>query len=475
MLDSIVSTIKSIAPAVDFYSIRAVDENQQWISVRQHILQPLGNIFNRGVNITVCDRGGLGYAATCDLSASGLKQALYRARNWAHETANLSLFSAECVFKPQHHSKSSSFVEQPWASIELDAKLDRLQQISQQLKNHDQIIDWWATLDFRHYECIFATPDAQITQSFSTLTPYMGSVANQGTETQQRTFGVECSGQSGLELLARIEFADQAERISDQALALLAASDCPCDRLDLLLVPNQMILQIHESIGHPLELDRILGDERNYAGTSFVTLDMFGKYRYGSDILNVTFDPEHTKQIASYTFDDEGSAAERRHLIKNGILLRPLGGYSSQQRAGIQGVACSRSSGWNRPPIDRMANINLEPGDTSLESMIALVEHGILMDTNKSWSIDDSRNKFQFGCEIGRRIENGEVKEIVKNPNYRGISSEFWRNLTAVGDRNTCEVLSVPTCGKGEPNQAIQVGHASPACLFRNVDVFGGG
>ncbi len=475
MLDSIVSTIKSIAPAVDFYSIRAIDENQQRISVRQHVLQPLSNTYNRGVHITVCDRGGLGYAATCDLSTSGLKQALHSARNWAYEAAHLGLFPVEYVFRPEHHSKSASIIKQPWCSVRLDAKLDQLQQISQRLKNHDQIIDWWASLDYRQCDSVFATPDAQITQSYSALTPFMGSVANQGSETQQRTFGVECSAQSGLELLALLEFADQAERISDQALALLAASDCPTDRLDLLLAPNQMILQIHESIGHPLELDRILGDERNYAGTSFITLDMFGKYRYGSDILNVTFDPERTEQIASYTFDDEGSATERQHLIKNGILLRPLGGYSSQRRAGIEGVACSRSSGWNRPPIDRMGNINLEPGNTPLKSMIASVEHGILMDTNKSWSIDDSRNKFQFGCEIGTRIENGEVKEIVKNPNYRGISSKFWRSLSAVGDRDTYQVLSVPACGKGEPNQAIQVGHASPACLFRDVDVFGGG
>lgn len=475
MLDSIVSRIRSIAPAVDFYSVRAVDEKQQRICVRQHIVQPLGNTYNRGVHITIHDSGGLGYAATCDLSTGGLKHALRRATTWAHRTAHLSLFSGDCIQKPGHHNTFASVIEQPWDSVGLDAKLDQLQQVSQRLKNHDQIIDWWASLNHRHCECVFATPDAQITQSFSTLTPFMGSIANHGTETQQRTFGIERSAQSGLELLPRIEFADQAERISNQALALLVAPNCPTGTLDLLLIPNQMILQIHESIGHPLELDRILGDERSYAGTSFVTLDMFGKYRYGSDILNVTFDPQRTGQIASYAFDDEGSAAKRQHLIKNGILLRPLGGYSSQQRAGIQGVACSRSSGWNRPPIDRMANINLEPGNTPLESMIASVEHGILMDTNKSWSIDDSRNKFQFGCELGRRIENGEIKEIIKNPNYRGISSEFWRNLTAVGDRNTYEVLSVPTCGKGEPNQAIQVGHASPTCLFRCVDVFGGG
>jgi predicted Zn-dependent protease len=244
--------------------------------------------------------------------------------------------------------------------------------------------------------------------------------------------------------------------------------------MDVVLAPSQMILQIHESIGHPLELDRILGDERNYAGTSFVTQDMFGSYRYGSELLNVTFDPNRTEQLASYAYDDEGTPAQREYIIRNGILERPLGSASSQARAGMPGVANARQSDWFRPPIDRMANLNVEPGDKSVKDMITSVERGVYMETNRSWSIDDSRNKFQFGCELGRVIENGELKRLVRNPNYRGISATFWRSLVAVGNDESLQVQGVTNCGKGEPNQSIYVGHASPACHFSGVDVFGG-
>jgi predicted Zn-dependent protease len=215
--------------------------------------------------------------------------------------------------------------------------------------------------------------------------------------------------------------------------------------MDLLLMPDQMMLQIHESIGHPLELDRILGDERNYAGTSFVTLDMFGTYRYGSDLLNVSFDPTHDEEFASYAFDDDGAVAQKTLLIERGILQRPLGGELSQQRARVAGVANTRACSWNRPPIDRMANLNVEPGDTPLADMIAATERGILMKTNLSWSIDDSRNKFQFGCEWGQLIENGKLTRVVKNPNYRGISATFWRSLKMVGDPppSTCSARRV--------------------------------
>lgn len=244
--------------------------------------------------------------------------------------------------------------------------------------------------------------------------------------------------------------------------------------MDLLLAPDQMVLQIHESIGHPLELDRILGDERNYAGTSFVTMDMFGKYQYGSPLLNVTFDPSRPEQAASYAFDDEGRPAERQFIIKDGILLRPLGATVSETRADYDGVASARADSWRRPAIDRMSNLNVEPGKEFFDDMVDSIENGIYMQTNCSWSIDDSRNKFQFGCERAQLIENGKLTKVVKKPNYRGISASFWRSLKAVGNGSTLEVLGTPNCGKGEPNQAITVGHASPPCLFANVDVFGG-
>jgi predicted Zn-dependent protease len=166
--------------------------------------------------------------------------------------------------------------------------------------------------------------------------------------------------------------------------------------------------------------------------------------------------------------------AEKVYVIRGGVLERPLGSVFSQARAKLGGTANARAASWNRPPIDRMANLNVEPGQSSFEDIVAGVEHGILMTTNCSWSIDDSRNKFQFGCEKAQIIENGKLGAIVKNANYRGVSATFWRSLSAVGDASTVEVLGTPFCGKGEPNQVIRVGHAAPVCRFDRVDVFGG-
>jgi predicted Zn-dependent protease len=307
------------------------------------------------------------------------------------------------------------------------------------------------------------------------VVPGLEASASANGETQTRTLGRGgMIRQGGLEQLDELEFWNSGERIAEEALELLAAPNCPAVVTDLLLAPDQMYIQIHESIGHPLELDRILGDERNYAGTSFVTLDMFGSYQYGSPLLNVTFDPQISGEAADYAYDDSGDAAERDYLIQNGILMRALGGGSSQSRANTPGVANSRACNWNRPPIDRMANINIEPGACSFEELVAQTEDGIFMQTNSSWSIDDSRNKFQFGCERGRLIKNGKLEGVVKNPNYRGVSANFWRSLKALGNAGTVRVLGTPTCGKGEPNQAIRVGHATPPGLFAGVQIFGG-
>jgi len=210
------------------------------------------------------------------------------------------------------------------------------------------------------------------------------------------------------------------------------------------------------------------------SGTSFITPDMFGNYRYGSELLNITYDPTLREEVAAFGYDDDGTPASKVFLIKDGILVTPLGGKLSQTRAGLPGTANARACAWNRPPIDRMANLNVEPGTSSLEAMIGSIRRGILMRTNVSWSIDDSRNKFQFGCEWGELIEEGRRTQVVKNPNYRGVSATFWRSLRAVGDASTFEVHGTLYCGKGEPNQVIHCGHAAPACLFAGVDVFGG-
>ncbi len=475
-LNDIAEAFTLSAPAVDAWSLRLVDERQESITVRQGVLQPLRTSYSRGAFITVVEATGIGYAATSDLSPAGLAKAAKRARDWVRNTAALGLVNVNELPKPDDQGHYERPPAQPWESMSLEDKIALLQAACRALKIDDRIVDWIAYLSHRRSQTLLTTSaGGSIAQVFNYLSPGLVAVANEGSQTQRRTGGGAGSArQGGMEQLALLGFPDTAGQVAEEALALLYAPECPSGTMEVLLKPSQMVLQIHESIGHPLELDRILGDERNYAGTSFVTLDMFGGYRYGSQLLNVTFDPSRPEQLASYGFDDEGTRAERTYIIRNGILERPLGGACSQARAKTAGVANARASGWNRPPIDRMANLNVEPGDSSLEQLIASVERGVLMETNRSWSIDDSRNKFQFGCELGRVIEDGDLKGLVRNPNYRGVSATFWRNLAKVGDASTFDIQGTPNCGKGEPNQLIHVGHAAPACVFKNVAVFGG-
>ena len=475
-LDQAARSFNDIAPDVDFWTLRLSDEKHESITVRQGVMQPVYNEQARGALLTVVIGDGCGYAATSDLSASGLKKAARQASDWAKQAAGMGLLKAADYPRPENKAQYETPVTQAWDTLPLDEKVSLLQDANTALKINDSIVDWSAILGRRRKDTLLtSSAGAHIAQRFHYIRPAMRAVANRGSLTQYRTGGgADSARQGGLEQLALLDFPGEATTLAEQAVALLSADECPHGKMDLVLAPSQMVLQIHESIGHPLELDRILGDERNYAGTSFVSQDMFGSYRYGSDLLNVTFDPNRSEQLASYAYDDEGTSAQREYIIRNGILQRPLGGHSSQARARMQGVANARQADWFRPPIDRMANLNVEAGDKNVADIIASVEHGVYMETNLSWSIDDSRNKFQFGCELGRLIENGELKGLVRNPNYRGISATFWRNLVDVGNEESFQVRGVTNCGKGEPNQSIYVGHASPTCRFSNVDVFGG-
>ena len=468
------SHFREITPNVDFFSLRLVTEHTEAIRVRQNILQPVSSDEDIGAMVTVIHNGGLGYAGTSDITRSGLLEATKRAQSWAEASATNSItnFSKIAMSNPQVHYATP--VARSWNSLSLQDKIEELVAISESMAIDPKIVDWSAGLTFVHTDSLYLTnQDARIEQNHQFIMPSLAVYSNQGTQTVRRSFSDHCH-QGGLEVLEAIQFSNKAPLLAEEALALLEAENCPSENLDLVLAPDQMMLQIHESIGHPLELDRILGDERNYAGTSFVTKEMFGSYQYGSNLLNVSFDPTQPRELATYAADDDGLGASKEFIIKDGILKRPLGGAISQSRANMQGVACTRASSWNRPPIDRMANLNVEPGKTPFDDLIKQVERGVYMQTNLSWSIDDSRNKFQFGCEIGQLIENGELTKFVKSPCYRGISATFWRNLKAVGDESSAGMYGTPYCGKGEPNQVIRVGHASPTCLFSNVDVFGG-
>jgi predicted Zn-dependent protease len=305
----------------------------------------------------------------------------------------------------------------------------------------------------------------------------MAAVAQKGALVQRRTNNgwSTHSYQTGLELFTSEALRERAVTIGSQALELLEADECPAETMSLVLAPDQMYIQIHESIGHPLELDRILGDERNYAGSSFVKLSDFGSLVYGSPLMNIVFDPTQAGQFSCYAFDDIGNTAKRESLIENGILKRGLGSLESQIRSGVKGVANQRASQWNRAPIDRIANINMQPGQSPRDEVIGSVERGIYMESNRSWSIDDYRHKFQFGCEYGKLIEDGRLTRTVRNPAYRSTTPHFWRNLSRVGNAQTFEVYGAPHCGKGEPNQMIRHGHAAPLCRFDHIEVFGGG
>jgi len=462
--------------ACDFWSLRFVEERSESHSVRKNVPQPLQVAVDHGAMATVYANGGYGYAATSDTSPAGLRAALEQALSWARATASVSLFDTRALARAAAKgSFSSPSLDTPGLSRRDWFAL--LEQESQAAAIDPRIVDWEMSVETRTAtHRLVTSAGGDVVQRYRFLFAGASATAHANGDTQTRTLGGPRSicQQGGDEVLARFGFVGAGRRVAEEALEIVLAPNCPTGAMDVLLAPDQMILQIHESIGHPLELDRILGDERNFAGTSFVTPDMFGVYQYGSRKLNVTFDPTQPEELASYGWDDEGTRAERVFLIKDGILLRPLGGAISQARAGLPGVANSRADNWNRPPIDRMANLNLEPGDASFDDLVASIERGVMMETNSSWSIDDSRNKFQFGCERGRRIENGKLGGVVKNPNYRGISASFWRSLDLVGDASTRQVLGTPYCGKGEPSQIIRCGHASPACVFRGIDVFGG-
>ena len=461
----------------DWIGLRYVDETTTSRMMRDGHPQYNNRNRSRGIMVEVLKAGQFAYHATSRLDIRAVQQAAERALSLAKAAAPYAIHRFSTDARPpatgDYHS-SYQRAEDVISPGELNGLLIRS---CEALKVSEKVVSTHALARMVNAEHRFVSSNgSDIQQTFFMVTSGSGAIAQDGPLVQKRSDGgmLARSWQIGMEVFDEEEMLQRCRQVGEQAVELLSADECPSDTMDLLLAPDQMMLQIHESVGHPLEIDRILGDERNYAGWSFVRTEDFGRLRYGSDLMNITFDPTVPHEMASYTYDDGGASARREYLIKGGILLRGLGGLESQIRSGIPGVANFRASGWNRAPIDRMANLNLEPGDATLDELIASVDKGIFMFSNRSWSIDDYRNKFQFGCEYAKLIENGRLGKTVRNPNYRGISSRFWNNLKGLGNRETFEVFGTPNCGKGEPNQVIRVGHASPVCVFADVEVFGG-
>lgn len=469
--------------AADFVAFKLISETTRDLTVRNGKPDQIYSFHDLGLLIEIMDNGHIGYASTCELTAGGVQHAFNKAKKMTVLSAKHSVAQFDLTVRPQAQGKFNSQRSRGLDQTSISEIFDFLKQSSLKLKINDKIVN--AAADAMIIECrqkYLSSTGSDFEQDFNIIVSAFSATAQDGTETQTRSLhgGRGICFQMGTEFFNLDAILPQCEQTALEALELLTAENCPTDTVDLILAPDQMLLQIHESIGHPLELDRILGDERNFAGWSFVQPTDFGNLEYGSPIMNVIFDPTQTTEMSSYMFDEIGNPAKKQYLIKDGILQAGLGSLESQYRyekifgRKINGVANSRASSWNRPPIDRMANINLEGGSHTLAEMISSVEKGAIMFANRSWSIDDYRRKFQFGCEYGKLIENGKLTKTIKNPNYRGITVPFWKNLKSLTNSNTIETYGSPYCGKGEPSQIIRVGHASPYALFNQIEIFGG-
>ena len=290
-------------------------------------------------------------------------------------------------------------------------------------------------------------------------------------ETQRRSYPSYRGqyGTRGWELVDELDIPAHATRIAEEARALLSAPQCPAGETTLILGSEQMALQIHESVGHAIELDRILGWEAAFAGTSWLDLAKINQLRYGSDLMNITIDPTIPGALGSFGYDDEGTPARQRYAVRDGIWVGTLAGRDSAAVAGLDYAGSVRADGWARLPMVRMTNVGLLPGPHTLDEMIAATDDGVLMDMNRSWSIDDKRLNFQFGCEIGWEIKNGKLGRMLRNPTYTGIGPRFWGSMDMLGSQIVA--WGTPNCGKGQPGQIGHTGHPAAAARFQNVRV----
>ncbi|AKG22708.1 TldD/PmbA family protein [Calothrix sp. 336/3] len=479
MFSELKQAIAQIHLPIDWLGIRVVKETSSIRSFRDALPQNSGKYSTIGAMVEVIVKGCIGYSATNSLDLSGLQAAAETAYNQALAASEWWIYPFPAnTARPPVVGEYISPYRDAFDTFSTGELNDCLVQICQTLKVSDKVVQTTATANITERESWFASSNgSQVYQKFMFVSSHYGATAQDGAIVQQRSnngWQAHCY-QGGIELFHQADLWERVRKIGEESVELLTAMECPDTRTNLVLAPDQMMLQIHESVGHPLEIDRILGDERNYAGGSFVNTQDFGNLVYGSPLMNITFDPTVPGEFASYSFDDTGAVATREYVIKEGVLMRGLGSLESQARASVPGVACARASSWNRPAIDRMANLNLEAGNASFAEIIGEIEHGVYMESNRSWSIDDRRYKFQFGCEYGKLIENGKLTKTLRNPNYRATTPEFWHSLAKIGNSSTWQMYGTPYCGKGEPNQAIWVGHGSPICLFTDVEVFGGG
>ena len=363
-------------------------------------------------------------------------------------------------------------------SIPISTCLDLMLKVDAEMRRVQGVTLAEALMDFRRIEQLFLSSlGSEIYQVKIQTGAGFVATSFAGNEIQRRSYPNSFGGQyqtKGYELVEELDLPGNASRIAAEAVALHKCAQCPAGVKDIILDSSQLGLQIHESIGHPIELDRVLGTEANFAGMSFLTIDKLGKLKYGSGIVNVVADatPAHGPGLGTFAYDDEGVPAQCTPIIKDGLFV----GYLTSRET-APAIAHRRSSGamraesWARIPLIRMTNVSLLPGTSKLEDLIADTEDGIYMETNRSWSIDDRRYNFQFGTEIGWEIRGGKKTRMLKNPSYGGITTDFWNSCDAICGPEYWTLWGTPNCGKGQPMQTMGTGHGASPARFRKVQV----
>jgi TldD protein len=433
-----------------------------------------------GIGIRVIADGAWGFAATADLGRGAVEAAARRALEIAKASARVKKENIQLASEPAAVAEWTTPYKVDPFTTSVEQNIDLLLKVDAEMRANPGVTLAETGMNFQRDESWFLSSEgADIHQTkYSTGAGYT-AYAFAGSEIQKRSYPNSFGGQwqnRGYELINEMKLVENARRIGEEAVALHNADQCPEGTHTIILDGSQLGLQIHESVGHPIELDRVLGMEANFAGTSFLTLEKLGKLRYGSDLVNVVADArqEHGPGLGTFAYDDEGVAAQSTPIITNG---RFTGYLSSRETAHTIGLKRSggtlRAEGWNRLPMIRMTNISILPGDKplTLEQLIASTDDGIYMQTNKSWSIDDKRYNFQFGCEIAWEIKHGKRVRMLKNPSYSGITTEFWNSMDAICSRDEWTLWGTPNCGKGQPQQVVGTGHGASPARFRNIRV----
>jgi TldD protein len=463
------------ALGASYADVRVVRRVEESITIKTGRLEGVAGGESEGFGVRVLVGGAWGFAASHHLSTTEADRVAAEAVRIAKASATALRSPVVLDDRPPAHGRYATPVQEDPFAVPLDRKIADLMAADAALRHEDGIAWTETTYGAQREDKTFAASDGSYTeQAITHVGAGLEANAIDGDEHQRRSYpdngGAWAS--AGYEFIRGLDLAGNAERVASEARELLTAPPLPAGTRTIVLHPSQLYMQVHESCGHPTELDRAFGTEASYAGTSFLTPDMLGEFRYGSDLCDIVADATVEGGLGSFGWDDEGVAAQRVPLIKEGIFVGYLSSRETAPRIGRQSGGAMRADGWNRIPLIRMTNVNLLPRDgMTFDDIVADTDDGLLFETNRSWSIDDRRLNFQFGTEVCREIKGGKVGRLYRNATYTGITYELWRSMDAVGDASSWRMWGTPNCGKGEPGQAGHVGHGVSGARFRNVRV----